>query len=129
MKRLFSNITIILTAGLLALLSLSSCSNLTTDFDERSCEAFLTAYYAGGFEAETSHRSYQIDSYLSDKEIEEMFYDLIEDVTPGFYAAFLELDFYDWMDDFTHTEIYDFWWEPTNDLTGAGYYAWDERDE
>jgi hypothetical protein len=33
------------------------------------------------------------------------------------------------MDDYSHTDVYDFWWEPTNDLTGEGYYAWDERDD
>ena len=52
MKKLFNNIAISLAAGLLALLSMTSCSNIDSDFDEKSCEAFLTCYYAGGFEAE-----------------------------------------------------------------------------
>lgn len=129
MKKLMKNIICIMTAGFLALLSLNSCSSLGSDFDERSCEAFLTCYYAGGTPAEAASSTYEIDSYLSDKEIENMFYDLIEDVTPGFYAALLEIDFYDWMDDFMFTSVYDFWWEPTNDLTGDGFYAWEERDE
>ena len=129
MKKLFNNIAISLTAGLLALLSMTSCGNIDSDFDEKSCEAFLTCYYAGGFEAEMSEETYHIKGYLSNKEIEDIFYDLIEEVTPGFYAALLEIDFYNWMDDFSHTDVYDFWWEPTNDLTGEGYYAWDERDD
>ena len=92
MKKLFRNIAMSLATGLIALLSMTSCGGISSDFDEKSCEAFLTCYYAGGFESEVSNQTYQVKGYLSNKEIEDIFYDLIEDVTPGFYAALLEID-------------------------------------
>ena len=75
MKKLFSNIAFTLTAGLIALLSMTSCGNIDSDFDERTCEAFLTCYYAGGFESEMSNKTYHIKGYLSNREIEGIFYE------------------------------------------------------
>lgn len=129
MKKLIRNILTIMTAGIITLLSLNSCNGVRSDFDQRSCDAYLTCYYAGGLPAETAKMSYEVNRYLSDNEIEDIFYDLIEGLTPGFYAAVLEIDFFDWMDEYQFTDIYDFWWESTNDLTGNGYYAWDKRRE
>lgn len=127
MKNLINRI-LIMTAGIMVLLSLNSCGGVNSEFDERSCEAFITCFYAGGLPSESAQQAYEVDRHISDKEIEGIFYDLIENLSPGFYAAVLEIDFYNWMDEYRYTDIYDFWWEPTNDLTGDGFYAWDERD-
>ncbi len=50
-------------------------------------------------------------------------------VQAGFTDAVLEINFHDWMGNYTHTAVYDFWWKTTDVISGDGYYAWDERLE
>jgi len=123
------NILTILTAGLIALLSLNSCEVMHSEFDQTSCDAYLTCFYAGGMPSASSQQTYEIERYLSDRDIEDIFYELSSMVQPGFISAVLEIDYYDWMDNYDYTEVYDFWWETTDMLSGDGYYAWEERME
>ncbi len=118
-----------MAAGIIALLSFGSCEMIHSDFDENTCEANLTCYYAGGLPSASARQTYEVDRRLTDKEIEEIFFELCSMVQPGFTDAVLELNFYDWMGDYRFTEVYDFWWESTNPGSGDGYYAWDERME
>ena len=64
--------------------------------------------------------------HLSDRDIEDIFYELSEMVRPGFSSATLEIDIYDNFDNYKKTRVFDFWWEVTDIITGDGYYAWDE---
>ena len=114
-----------LAAGLLALLACFSCS-LDSEFDTRTCDAFLTCYYAGGMPSITVEDSFVIEGHLTDREIEDIFLILSESAHRGFTSARLVIDFYDWLDNYDYTRAYDFWWEYTNIHTGDGYYAWDE---
>lgn len=122
MKRIMT----IISAGIIALLSFTSCDIEWAD-DSGTCDAYLTCYYAGGVLPVTVDRMYELDNtYLSDREIEKIFYDLMDGVMPGFTQATLEIDIYDSFDDYKRTRVFDFWWETTNILTGDGYYAWEE---
>lgn len=125
MKRLLT----ILTAGIIALLSFSSCEMMDSEFDSTTCEAYLTCYYAGGIPPALQQKSYELEGRLHDKDVEDIFYDLSSAVAPGFVSASLEIDFYDWMDNYEYTRAYDFWWESTDLMSGDGYYAWEERLE
>ena len=80
MKKLFA----ILTAGILALLSFNSCEMLDSEFDNTSCEAFLTCFYAGGLPTVSAQQAYELDGKLRDKDIEAIFYELSSGVQPGF---------------------------------------------
>lgn len=122
MKRLLG----ILAAGMLALLSFNSCEMEGSEFDVKTCEAYLTCFYAGGIPPATQQKSYEIEGRLHDRDIEDIFYDLSSGVAPGFISATLEIDFYDWMDNYDYTRAYDFWWETTDLMSGDGYYAWEE---
>ncbi len=121
------NILNILTAGIIALLSLNSCEVIDSEFDNTSCEAFLTCYYAGGLPTDTSSQIYELDGRLRDRDIEAIFDELSSFVQPGFISAVLEIDFYDWMKNYNYTSVYDFWWESTDIMSGKGHYAWEER--
>jgi hypothetical protein len=114
-----------IAAGLIALLACFSCS-FDSEFDTRTCDAFLTCYYAGGIPSVTTQNSFVIEDHLTDHDIEEIFNYLSANVKPGFTSARLVIDFYDWLDNYDYTRLYDFWWEYTNIHTGDGYYAWDE---
>jgi len=122
MKKLLT----ILTAGIMALLSFTSCEIAGSEFDIQSYNAYLTCYYAGGIPPEMQQKSDDIEGRLRDKDIEDLFYELSSNVTPGFISATLEIDFFDWMDNYEYTRAYDFWWETTNHMSGDGYYAWEE---
>lgn len=117
------------TACMTALLSLSSCDVIVSEFDETRCEAYLTCFYAGGMPTASAQKTFELYGHLSDRDIEDIFYELSSVVQPGFVSATLEIDFYDWMDNYDYTRAYDFWWEPTDMMSGDGYYAWDERLE
>ncbi len=117
----------ILTAGIIGLLSFNSCNTLQSDFDIRTCEAFLTCYYAGGLPSASAQQTYELKGPLNNREIEDIFYELSDMVYPGFIEASLEINFYDWMDNYMYTHVYDFWWEYSNHISEDGYYAWDER--
>lgn len=123
------NIPAIMAACLIALLSLNSCEMMDSEFDTSSCDAYLTCYYAGGLPSASAQKSYEIDRRLTDEDIETIFYELCSMVQPGFISATLEIDFFDWMDNYDYTRAYDFWWESTDIISGEGYYAWDERLE
>lgn len=123
---LMKRILAILTAGIMALLSFNSCEMAVSEFDIKSCEAYLTCYYAGGKPPAIQQRSYEIEGRLRDKDIEDIFYDLSSNVAPGFMSARLEVDFFDWMDNYDYTRAYEFWWETTDLISGDGYYAWEE---
>lgn len=114
-----------IAAGLIALLACISCS-MDSEFNTRTCDAFLSCYYAGGIPSITTQDSFVIEGPITDREIEDIFYILSEHVKPGFTSARLRIDFYDWLDNYDYTRAYDFWWEYTNIHTGDGYYAWDE---
>jgi hypothetical protein len=120
----------IISAGIIALLSFSSCDiDIHWNDNSGSVDATLTCYYAGNLPAETAGQTYKLDdTYLSDYEIEDKFLDLCELVRPGFINAVLEIDIYDSYDHFKKTRIFDFWWE-IDPRTGEGYYAWDEIKE
>lgn len=118
----------IISAGIIALLSFSSCDIEWAD-DSGIAEAHLTCYYAGGLPTATAFQEYDLhDTHLSDYEIEDIFLHLSEVVKPGFIDAILEIDIYDSYDHFKKTRIFDFWWE-IDPQTGKGYYAWDEVKE
>ena len=118
----------IISAGIIALLSLNSCHIEWAD-DSGSAEAHLTCYYAGGLPTATASQEYDLhDTHLSDYEIEDIFLHLSDVVKPGFIDAVLEIHIYDSYDHFKKTRIFDFWWE-IDPLTGEGYYAWDEVKE
>lgn len=123
------NILTIMTAGIISLLSLNSCEVMHSEFDNKSCVAYLTCYYAGGMPTSSAQQSYELDGPLRDRDIEAIFYELSSVVQPGFISASLEIDFFDWMDNYEYTKAYDFWWESTGIISGDGYYAWDERLE
>lgn len=114
-----------LAAGLLALLACLSCS-ADGEFNTRTCDAFLTCYYAGGIPTVTVDDSFVIEGPLRDSDVEEIFLFMSEGVQRGFTSARLVIDFYDWLDNYDYTRLYDFWWEYTNINTGDGYYAWEE---
>ncbi len=118
-----------MAAVISAMLSFNSCNAEMGIFNETTCKANLTCYYAGGLPSASSHQVYELDKRLSDKQIEDIFFELCSVVQPGFTTAVLELNFYDWMDNYKYTSVYDFWWETTNPNSGDGYYAWDERME
>ena len=126
---IMKNILKIMTAGVIALLSLNSCDVMYSEFDTSSCEAYLTCFYAGGMPSACAQKAYELDSPLRDRDIEAIFYELSAMVQPGFVSATLEIDFFDWMDNYDYTKAYDFWWESTDIMSGEGYYAWDERME
>lgn len=122
MKRLMTFIS----AGIIALLSFTSCHIEWVD-DSGSIEASLTCYYAGGMPAATAFQTYDLhDTDLSDREIEDVFYELSEVVRPGFSEAMLEINIYDSRDHYRETRLFEFWWETTNIFTGDGFYAWEE---
>ena len=114
-----------LAAGLLALLACLSCS-AGSEFDTRTCDAFLTCHYAGGLPSVTAQDSYVLEGPLTDRDVEDIFLALSDHVKQGFTTARLVIDFYDWLDNYDYSRTYDFWWECTNIHTGDGYYAWDE---
>lgn len=114
-----------LAAGLLALLACFSCS-MDSEFDTRTCDGFLSCYYAGGIPSVTVHDSFVLEGSLTDSDVGEIFHILSEKVQRGFVSARLVIDFYDWLDNYDYTKTYDFWWEYTNLNTGDGYYAWNE---
>lgn len=123
MKRLLS----ILAAGTVSLLALCSCEVNYNTFDEISIDVYLTAYYSGGFPAETVQGTYDLHSpYLSSKDIESLFYKLSYHVTPGFQEAILEIEYYDWIDNYLDTEVFEFWWEIYDYHTGDGAYLWEQ---
>jgi len=128
LKRTMKNILTIMTAGIIALLSLNSC-DYHDEFDQVSIEAYLTCFYAGGIPSCSTQESYELDRPLMDRDIEDIFYELSNDVQPGFISATLEIDYFDWMDNYDYTEVYDFWWEASDIMSGEGYYAWDERTD
>jgi len=106
-----------------AVLSLSSCSIDINIGDNLNTDAYLTAYYAGGLPDATSQGHYGFSStYLSDRDVEDIFYDLSQVLRPGFTDAVLEVEFYNRRGEFRSVRVYDFWWEPEN-----GWYAWEER--
>ena len=121
MKKLLS----IITAGIISLLCITSCE-YHSDFDSRSCDAFLTCDYAGGLPSVTAEDSFILEGPMTDRDVEDIFYMLSEAVRPGFTEARLTIDFYDWMDSYDYTRVYDFWWVTEDSYTGDGYYAWDE---
>ena len=102
---------------------------LDSEFDNTSCEAFLTCFYAGGLPTASVQQIYELDGKLRDKDIEAIFYELSADVQPGFMSAVMEIDFYDWMGNYDYTRAYDFWWEVEDLMSADGYYAWEERHE
>ncbi len=119
----------LMAAGLVAVMSFSSCEINIGTSQEVSVDAFLTAYYVGGLPTATTQGRYELRSqYLSDREIEDIFYELSAILQPGFTEATLEIEFYDWMDNYKFTRIFDFWWEYYDYVTGDGYYAWQERE-
>ena len=89
MKRILS----IITAGLIALLSFSSCGGIqynNKEFNAASIDAYLTGYYAGGFQSETTQGRYDLrGSYLTDRDIEDIFKDLSRYLPETFYEAIL----------------------------------------
>ena len=117
----------ILTAGIMALLSFNSCEMIDSEFDDKSCDAFLTCFYAGGLPSASAQQTYEIEGRLRDRDIEAIFDELSSGVPVGFMSAVLEIDFYDWIGNYTYTRAYDFWWEAEDLMSGEGYYAWDER--
>ena len=117
----------ILTAGIMALLSFNSCEMIDSEFDDKSCDAFLTCFYAGGLPSASAQQTYEIEGRLRDRDIEAIFDELSSGVPAGFMAAVLEIDFYDWIGNYNYTRAYDFWWEAEDLMSGEGYYAWDER--
>lgn len=125
MKRLLS----ILTAGIMALLSFNSCEMIDSEFNNTSCEAYLTCFYAGGLPTASTQQAYELEGRLRDRDIEAIFSELSSNVQPGFMSAVLEIDFFDWIGNYDYTRAYDFWWEPEDLMSGKGYYAWDERHE
>ena len=120
----------IISAGIIALLSFSSCDiDIHWNDNSGSVDAALTCYYAGNLPAVTASQTYKLDdTHLSVYEIEDMFLHLSEVVKPGFIDADLEIHIYDSYDHFKKTRIFDFWWE-IDPRTGEGYYAWDEVKE
>ena len=122
MKRIMT----IISAGIIALLSFTSCEIEWTDSGVG--DAYLTCYYAGGLPSAHVEQTYDLPdiNYLSDRDIEDIFLELSEMVRPGFSSATLEIDIYDNFDRYKRTRVFDFWWETTNIVTGDGYYAWDE---
>lgn len=115
-----------MTAGIIALLSFNSCEITRNEFDVSSIDAYLTVYYAGGLHPTTVQGRYDLDNpYLSDREIESIFYDLSYHVTPGFLEARLEIEYFDWMDKYIGLEVYDFWWETYDIHSGDGAYVWE----
>lgn len=123
MKRLIS----IITAGILASLTFSSCELSHNEFDEVIADVYLTVYYSGGYPAETVQGSYDLSyPYLRTSDVTDIFYDLSRFVTPGFWEARMEVEYYDWMDNYLDTEIYDFWWETYDHFTGDGAYVWEQ---
>ncbi len=116
----------IVTAGIIALLSLNSCDVVYGEFDATSCDVRLTCYYAGGLPAASAMQTYELDGPLRDRDIEDIFNELSSMVQPGFTNAVMDIDFYDWMDNYTFSSSYEFWWEVTDEFSGDGFYAWDE---
>lgn len=115
----------ILSAGIIALLSFSSCDFEWAD-NSGEAEATLTCYYAGGLPSASAHQTYELnDTHLSNHEIEDIFLELSEVVRPGFIDAVLEIHIYDSYDHYKKTRIFDFWWE-IDTHTGEGYYAYEE---
>lgn len=114
-----------ISAGLIALLSLNSC-NLRNEFDSTTCVAYLTCNYAGGLPSVNTYNSFTITGPLHDSDVKDIFNSLSEMILPGFVTATLEIDFYDWMNNYDYTRRFEFWWEPTDPISGQGYYAWDE---
>ena len=117
----------IISAGIIALLSLNSCDiDIHWNDNSGSVDATLTCYYAGNLPAVTADQTYKLDdTYLSDYEIEDIFLELSEVVRPGFIDAVLEIHIYDSYDHYKKTRIFDFWWE-IDPNTGEGYYAYEE---
>ena len=126
MKRILS----IITAGLIALLSFSSCGGIqynNKEFIAASIDAYLTGYYAGGFQSETTQGRYDLrGSYLTDRDIEDIFKDLSRYLPETFYEADLEIIYYDWMDNPVDGRLFSFWWVMQDYETGRGFYDWEE---
>lgn len=123
MRRLIS----ILTTGIVILLTFSSCEISYNEFDEVSIDVYLTAYYSGGYPAETVQGTYDLSyPYLTTQDVTGIFYELSEFVTPGFWEARMEVEYYDWIDHHLDTEVYEFWWEVYNHHTGDGAYVWEQ---
>lgn len=115
-------------AGAVALMSLCSCEINIGIHNEVSIDAYLTAYYAGGLPSPTTQGRYELRSeHLSNRQIEDIFYELSSTMQPGFTDAVLEIEFFDWKDNFIYMRTFDFWWEYEDYITGKGYYAWQER--
>ncbi len=115
----------ILSAGIIALLSFSSCDFEWAD-NSGTAEASLTCYYAGGLPSASAHQTYELnDTHLSNHEIEDIFLELSEVVRPGFIDAVLEIHIYDSYDHYKKTRTFDFWWK-IDPHTGEGYYAYEE---
>lgn len=124
MKRIIT----LLAAGLIAMTAFSSCEINIGTSQEVSIDAYLTVYYAGGLPEASVQGRYDLpSSHLSERDIEDIFYDLSSVLQPGFTDAVLDIDFYDWMDSYKYTRTFDFWWEYYDYVTGDGYYAWQER--
>ncbi|MDE6872787.1 MAG: hypothetical protein K2O58_04210 [Bacteroidales bacterium] len=116
-----------IVSALAVIMSTSSCEININTGNGVSTDAFLTVYYPGGLPNASSNGRYDFNSsYLSDRDIEEIFYDLNSVLRPGFTDAVLQIDFYDRYDKFKYSRIYDFWWEYGNSPSG-GWYAWEER--
>lgn len=123
MKRLITFITV----GLVALLSFSSCQITLGEFDNRTIDAELICYYAGGMPAASSKLIYEdVKGHISDRVIEDIFLDLSAVVKPGFTTAELILDVYDWIDEYEGTKVYLFEWIVEDPFTGEGYYGFTE---
>ena len=115
----------ILSAGIITLLSFSSCDFEWAD-NSGEADATLTCYYAGGLPSASAHQTYELnDTHLSNHEIEDIFLELSEVVRPGFIDAVLEIHIYDSYDHYKKTRTFDFWWE-IDPHTGEGYYAYEE---
>lgn len=124
MRRLYA----LILAGTAALLSLCSCEINIGSVQDCSIDAYLTAYYAGGLPSVTSQGRYELRSErLTDRQIEDIFYELSSTMQPGFTDAVLEIEFYDWLDNFKYMRTFDFWWEYYDYGIGDGHYLWAER--
>lgn len=118
-----------MAAGLTALLTFSSCEISHNEFDGLSIDAYLTVYYGGGLAPETVQGRYDLDSpYLSDHDVTTIFYELSELVDPAFWEATLEIEYFDWMDNYLETDVFEFWWEIYDHHTGEGAYLWEKVD-
>ncbi len=117
-----------MTAGILALLSFSSCELMYGDSNAASCDANLTCIYGEGIPTDSERETYDLDGPLRDSDIEDIFMELCGRVKPGFTSAVLEINFFDWSGDYISTRVYDFVWVPGGG-SGDGSYTWSKRLE